>query len=431
MKQEIINSSIYKTMLLLLVILPIYQDSPLSKYLGAAGYSLLMPLSLVLIFLLIIYEGRIYKNEYINTLMKLGIWIFIVSILAVIIWVVLEKSIVYIGENLIVKVFKVCLQYMSYVSYVYLMVECLKKCGVKTALKYAFYAMIIMTIICFIEIKQTPYAFEKLHFSGEFPYWRVRLLTLEASMTSLLIYNYAILAIVYALSCKSKIKLLIALFSSIYLFFNTGSKTLMISVAITFLIIFLMNIKKLSMKKIIKMLVILIVGFGVLYNILPKLIESFSTDMTEYTSVATRGYTIFIGILLGIFFPVGVGGSVYMGVLQWALKKYMFIFDLLPIKLNTKEIVEIANSKTDNAVTVKSGIFQYNIYWGIIGTLIFMRSIINLIKKIKESKYKFSNVIIAAFITNVLLIMFSNNFCFEFWLLYSINVYISLGVCNE
>lgn len=419
--------SVYNIILFILVVSPIYQDSPLSKYLGAAGYSLLMPLSLIFLCIYIALEGKIYKNKYIHCLTNLGIWIFVVSIVAIFIWFILEKSISYIGENLVVKMIKVFLQYMSYVAYVYLLVGCLKKCGINVALKYAFYALIFMTIICYIELIQIPYAFQNLHNAAIFPYWRVRLLTLESSMTSLLIYNYIALAMIYAVLSKSKIKAIVVVLSGLYLFFNTGSKTLMISVVITFVVFFIINLKKISIKKMIIMGFSIILACGLLYGILPRFIESIAADVTQYTSVATRGYTILIGILLGLLFPFGVGGSVYMGVLQWALKKYIYIFDKLPIKLNTKEIMEIANSSTDNAVVIKSGLLQYNLYWGIIGTIIFIRNAVSLVRDVKTREHKYSDIIIAVFITNILLILLSNNFCFEFWLLYSIMIYLTLG----
>ena len=102
------RKSFYKFLLFWLVILPIYQDSPLSKILGAAGYSVLMPVALILITLYILIKGKIPREKRLNELVNLGIYICGISAVAVAVWAVAGNSLTVVGEFLPIKAVKVC-----------------------------------------------------------------------------------------------------------------------------------------------------------------------------------------------------------------------------------------------------------------------------------------------------------------------------------
>lgn len=405
--------------LFLLILLPIYQDSPLSQWLGAAGYSLLMPVSLIFYVMYVFLTSKSPQNEYLRRIYRLGIWMSIISFFAILIWIILGNSITVVGEYLPVKAVKVILQYFSYPAYIALLLICVRKTGMRALKKYVFVVLVIMTVICLFEQSQIPYAFQFLHYIGQFPYYRTRLLTLEASTTSMLIYVYVGITAFYCLESKRKMLSIIALVCTAILFYTSGSKTLLASIAITIVIFIFLAFKKLDRRKIIYLFIAAIAVVLFAEFILPSLSSSFNNDISEYTSVVTRLYTSVIGLMIGVVFPMGVGGAVYLGVFQKALSDYLFIFDKITIKLNLSEIISLATRNTDTALTVKSGIFHFNMYWGILGTIYLFGGFTKLSKKISNSGLKYNEIILALFWTAVFLLIFSSNFSFEFWLLFT------------
>lgn len=416
---KIKSISLNEALLFLLVILPIYQDSPFSLILGAAGYSVLMPMSLIGIVLCILIYSRIPYNPRTQELIRLGGWLFIISYVAIVIWLLSGHSIVITSELLPIKALKVCLQYFSYVAYVLLLIRYTRKVGTNCIGKYSFVSLVVIAVIGIVEKTQIPYAFKGIHYAGVFPYWRIRLLTTEASWTAMMIYIYSAIAIFWCLFYKMKVRLVITLSCSAILLLNTSSKTLIMAIAITLLVYVCITIKRLSKKKVIILLGCALGTVILAQWILPQLISSFDNDIKNYTSVATRAYTIAIGLLIGIVFPCGVGGAVYIGVLQEYLQRFLFIFSKFPIKFNLTEINSIIHSSTDAAVTVKSGLIQYNTQWGILGTLYFIVNLSRNLKSILNENIRYKEILAASFITACILITTAQNFSFEFWLLYS------------
>lgn len=410
---------LYKLLLFILVVLPIYQDSPLSLYLGVAGYSLLMPFSLIAISLYAFLIRKLPINSRLSELVHLGIWMVIISYVAILVWLVFGNPIIVVKEFLPTKALKVCLQYFSYPSYVALILIVTRKVGVNSICKYAFVTLILLTIICLIEKGQSPYAFEGIHFAGTFPYWRIRLLTTESSWTAMMIYVYFILALYWCFTINKKFPVMVAIICIGILLYNTSSKTLMMSVVVTVIIYVVIVFKKIKKTTLLYLLVILAVMVIFAQIILPQLIQSISIDIQEYTSVATRLYTSILGLLIGICFPCGVGGAVYLGIFQNALSEYLYIFTSLPIKFNISEILSLATRKTDEALTVKSGMLQFNMYWGIVGTIYLMYNFVRLSSQLSQKNMKYTNIIVSAFWCAVILVITASNFSFEFWLLYA------------
>ena len=96
----------------------------------------------------------------------------------------------------------------------------------------------------------------------------------------------------------------------------------------------------------------------------------------------------------------------------------MYIFEKLPISLNTLEIQWLINSKTDSAVTVKSGVLHFNMYWGIIGTIILMRNFLILTRRLMHYSIYGKEILLSILWTGILMIVFALNFSFEFFLLF-------------
>ncbi|WP_294803204.1 hypothetical protein [uncultured Gemmiger sp.] len=412
------RKSFYKFLLFWLVILPIYQDSPLSKILGAAGYSVLMPVALILITLYILIKGKIPREERLNELVNLGIYICGISAVAVAVWAVAGNSLTVVGEFLPIKAVKVCLQYFSYPSYIGLVLICARKVGTECIERYAYYTLLVLTILCIIERQQIPYAFQKLHSAGTFPYWRVRLLTLESSWTAMMIYVYSFIALYYGLRKKKEAIVGSSVLCAAILILFSGAKSLMAIVGITLVLFVLFLSKHMNKKIYTRLLICLFIGIIFAIMMLPNLISAVQSDIHNYTSVATRGYTALIGIAIGIMIPTGVGGAVYLGVFPEVMRKYLYLFDRLPLKLDTSEIVSLVTAETDEALTVKSGLLHYNMYWGILGSAYLTRNFMKVSKALKKNHVYNNELLRAVFWGAVILVTFACNFSFEFWLLY-------------
>ena len=401
-----------------MVFLPIYEDSPLSKYLGAAGYSLVMPLSLVLIFLYAVFNKRLPKNKNLNRLFNLCLGMTIVSYIAIIVWVVLGGDMTVMSEFLPYKALKVALQYFSYPAYIAIILICTRKTGTTYIGKYSFFTLIVLTIICIIEKQQSPYAFRSLHFAAAFPYWRIRLLTLESSWTAMMIYAYSALSLYWSFTYKKKICLLFSILSFTILLYYSGSKTLMAAVAITILVYVIVSFRK-SRKKALFTIFVAVVAFLIFtYTVFPMLKESINGDIANFSSVSTRLYTSAIGLMIGLVYPFGVGGAVSLSVYQNTLAKYLPMYRRLMPGFNLTEIESLITNHTDIALTVKSGILNANMYWGIVGTIYLIYIFSKTISSIRKKNVIYSDMLTTIFWTAFIL-LFAVNMTFDFWLLYA------------
>lgn len=424
-----IRSSI---LLFLLLFLPIYQDSPFSIWFGAGGHFFMMPLSIFFFILTILLNKRdLSLNKYMKKILFLCFWILVVGIASVSLWMLLGNSIYYLNENLIIKNFKVFLQFFSFSLYVYTLFIYISIHGLDKVYRYAFYTTIVLSVLCIIEMYQTPYAFSNMHFTGEIPYYRIRLLTLESSMTGMLILNYTGLAFIHMLKDNSAFTKFATLLCFFILYTSTESKTLLLTIPIFGFIYIVLYLKKLTIRRFV--LSILLVALFMIFSYLtiPKLTEYIYYDLVEYTSIATRSYTMFVGFVLGIVFPIGVGGSMYLPLLQEGLKRFLWMFDALPIRLNIAEILSLAYSGSSTFVSVKSGLLQYNIYWGIIGTLYFFnisRQMIVNVCKLNSTEFR---LLLSLYICDLIHITLSSAFCFEFWIIHTMMMYTAMAVNNK
>lgn len=429
--KERINISFF--MYFLFVLLTIYQDSPFSLIVGAAGYSFVMPMSIIVFFTVIIIDKfRIYYINEIKMLWILALWLVFSSILGIVIWKIFGNSLTVVGEFLPYKALKVWLQYISYPMYIYVIIRWLKHINnLDLVFKPIFVSLIIMTVLCLIEKTQIPNAFEWLHFAGVFPYYRIRLLTLESSATANIIFIYAGICMFYALFFKRRMTLLMTVICILILVTYTSSKTLLLSF-ILFSVIFIWLIsKKVSRKRLLPIVSIgALLAIASVYYVLPNLSSYLSNDIKNYTSFITRAYTIVIGVCISIVFPFGVGCGAYLGFFQNALKKYVYLIGKLPIFFNTEEIELYANRNTDEALSVKSGLINFNLYWGILGMIVLISVFIRLYKKLKRLDLPYIDILKAVYITAIILTVIGN-FGFETWLLISVVIHIQQAVINQ
>lgn len=422
--KEQINLSYF--MYCLFVLLTIYQDSPFSLIVGAAGYSFVMPLSIIAFLALVaIDKFKIYRINEIKMLWALALWLVFSSMFGIVIWKLFGNSLTVVGEFLPYKALKVWLQYISYPMYIYVMTRWLRNISnFELVFRPIFFSLIIMAIFCLIEKTQVPNAFEWLHFAGVFPYYRIRLLTLESSATANIIFIYAGICMFYALFSKRKMTLIITIICVLILVAYTSSKSLLLSL-ILFSVIFICLIsKKISRKRL-----LLIILIGVLFAIasvcyvIPNLLSYLSNDIKNYTSFITRAYTIVVALCISIVFPFGVGCGAYLGFFQNALKKYVYLVGKLPMSFNTVEIELYANRNSDEALSVKSGLINFNLYWGILGMVALISVFVRLYKKLKRLESPYIDILKAVYITAVIMTVIGN-LGFETWLLLSVVIHI-------
>lgn len=411
----------------LFVLFTIYQDSPFSLIVGAAGYSFVMPLSIIAFLFFVAFDKfKVYRVKEIKTLWLLALWLVLSSIFGIAIWKFSGNSLTVVGEYLPYKALKVLLQYISYPMYIYVMFRWLKRINsFDLVFRPVILSLMIMSVICLIEKAQIPNAFEWLHFAGGFPYYRIRLLTCESSWTAGLIFIYAGLSMFYALVSKRKKTLFFTLLCILILTATTGSKTLLLLLLLFFMSYILIISRRISRRRLLP-IALLIVLFAATsgYYLLPKLMTSLSKDIESYSSFITRTYTIVIGFCLGLVFPFGMGCGAYLGIFQETLKKYIYLIRKLPVSFNTVEIVRYANQNTDAALAVKSGLIQFNLYWGILGMITLVSVFVSLYKKLKQLDLPYIDVLKSVYITAIILTIIGT-FGFETLLMLSIVMYIS------
>lgn len=398
----------------ILIVLTIYKDSPLSTYLGDLGQSYLPLLSCFGGIILILQNKSFSFNKEIKSFIRMGIWIICISYIAVTVWLMIGKPLYLYQENLLIKPLKICLQYFSFLLFLIVIYHLCKKLSFNEIFTPIVFTLFLLTVICIIENFQMPYAFEAIHANGVFPYYRIRLLTRESSWTTMLIYNFTLLSLFYSFNKRKTYLSVFVIFCGFILALLSGAKSLWVLIGLSILLMFLRfciyGVKKHNCKHIV---IFGIIALCILAVVGLKLFSSILEDLNNYTSTVTRLYTIVIGFIIGLIFPVGIGGGIYIGILPTEMEKHIDI--LKQYNLNLTEIYSYIYGPTDSGLAVKSGLMQYNMYWGILGTIIILVIFFKLYKKFKNCKIKNSEILTICFIANILMLLILD-FTFEFWL---------------
>lgn len=411
----------------IIVLIIIYQDSPLVFILGSSGYSLLPVISIVMMLeRLYSKRFRIRLKGFDGGLFKLFGYLTLVSLISIIFWLLSGRGIIVLGENIVIKTLKGLLNFLGIVCFVYCMHDYSKSFTKKQITAPFYYVLIFMTVICIIESFLLPNAFNFLHFTGQIPYGRIRLLTKESSWTTLLIYIYSVLSLYYGLYvCKSKKIIATTIICFVVLLYYTSSKTLMLAVLLSVVVVFVLNIKKMSKKAIVLSVLLLILIFFAYSVLWSKLQDSISISM-QYTSIPTRIYTTTIGLLIGVVYPFGTGTALYMYIFPDFLKRFLYVFNYFPeiTERNLSEINYYINATSDEAVSVKSGFLQYNMYWGIVGTIAVIKMIVKYcIKPLGDNTDTL--LIKMCVIISTLLTFISMGMTYEYFLLLIVSIHLS------
>lgn len=429
MKKVSLNYYIY----IVLVLLIIYQDSPFGLVAGAFGYSFLPILSILLCGIyIVINNGKLKINMYIRKLMYLYIYLCIISVIALVIWVIQGNSSVILGEDIVIKSVKVLIYFLSYILFLIVVYNITENITEEQFLKPIVFVLLLITIICIIETFNMPNAFSFLHFNGRKTYTRIRLLSKESSWTTMTIYVYGLLSLYYSVVIKKRKSILVLVVSCLLVLITlTSSKTLMISIFISIIIALVLNFKRLERKTLIRAGLIILIGILSCIILSRKLMLAIVSSL-RWSSIPTRIYTILIGIIIGLRYPFGTGTAVYLKIFPGYLSKYYYLLDKYDKGHALKEINQYINAISDQSVTVKSGLLQYNMYWGILGTIFFLFILYNFVyKRLNLVKQDGLLLIKMGLIMVTILLLFAADFTFEFWLFISFILFKTKSYCNR
>lgn len=394
----------------LLIFLTLYTDSPLSTYLGAFGESMLPSISLCL-YILFALTNRINRTDsFVRRFSFLIKVTTLLSLIAFFIYPLFNISYTQLGESLFVKLVKLWLTFQAYICYLLLLINIAGDYTIERILKPFFWGFVGLTIILLIEFYQSPFAFMYLHTSTSDVYYRIRLLTPESSATALMLEVFFVLSVFYTYYVRqSKFLLGVVLICAGLHIALSGSKTLLTIICVSGILLFFQRTKYIFSFKGLLIMTGLVIGGGYIASfILPKLIESFMNDLENYTSVVTRFYSIFIGYSIGICFPLGTGFQTYMYLFPEMMRNNLFLIDMINMPLRPDEIIALATSGDDNAVVAKSFLGQSSIYWGIIGTFVFIRNYLRLCKHSTKKLEKGNTLFKVLFVLIVIQLLFSS-----------------------
>ena len=394
----------------LLIFLTLYTDSPLSTYLGAFGESMLPSISLCL-YILFALTNRINRTDsFVRRFSFLIKVTTLLSLIAFFIYPLFNISYTQLGESLFVKLVKLWLTFQAYICYLLLLINIAGDYTIERILKPFFWGFVGLTIILLIEFYQSPFAFMYLLTSTSDVYYRIRLLTPESSATALMLEVFFVLSVFYTYYVRqSKFLLGVVLICAGLHIALSGSKTLLTIICVSGILLFFQRTKYIFSFKGLLVMTGLVIGGGYIASfILPKLIESFMNDLENYTSVVTRFYSIFIGYSIGICFPLGTGFQTYMYLFPEMMRNNLFLIDMINMPLRPDEIIALATSGDDNAVVAKSFLGQSSIYWGIIGTFVFIRNYLRLCKHSTKKLEKGNTLFKVLFVLIVIQLLFSS-----------------------
>lgn len=362
----------------LLIILPIVQNLSLGSKFGKIARSpipFLVPLFIIFIF----FNGtkfKLYKEN--KLLIKLLVYFLFISLAALMVYFFMPNSqVVILGENVFVKTVKGLLYYVIVVLYVWVLNTIIEEIEPERVFTPFIITTIILFILLLFEVSNPELFGVIFHNNPNYP--RVRLLSSESSFTMSMVFIYPLISIYYYMYVK-KSKLFTIIFITIFLIFllTSGSKSILINIPIALIILLLgVFIRKILLKNekgvnVIKV-IFLIIGFGVVVALLgPKFMQLFrymNRDIQEYTSIITRFYTLIIGIISMFKYPLGTGPALYLAILPKQMDEYLHLIS--DSGMNLTEIYSYIYAMDDSQIGIKSGMGQYALYWGVIGTAMF------------------------------------------------------------
>lgn len=407
---------------ILLIVSPIYLDSPFALVLGAAGNSPAFVLCYLLLACLVLNTRKIEVPELANKIIKLSFYVLIVGFVVNFAYMYSAGDHMFASYSVINKNFFVFLQMLSYPIYLILICYFGKSLDCRQIFLPIVITFVFLGAFCVAEFSQLPNAFDFLHFRQPCPYHRVRLLTRESSWTASIILNFFVLSLYYTTIIPNKRKLLLLIIpSSLVLFFLSSSKNLLTASGIFILLSFFFMGRNLKKNDILKFGMILVAFIFSAQWVYSRLSILLLRDIENYTSTATRLYSLVSGLYVCIRYPFGVGGGLWQKYFIDVMNdNLIFVKNYFPA-FNYSEVLFYCSNLSKEA-TAKSGLVQHGMYWGIVGTIYFVMALRKFYKKIKTSNISGKKIILPALVTNFFLVCFNTDITYDMLMLIGVSL---------
>ena len=144
----------------LMIVLPIWQDSPLKSSLGSYGYSFVPLLSLVAcvpFLLLTMHKRLVRRGTFTDVWWRLLFYLIAINIIADLVWVLTGNSTVLKGEDIMSKSLRGLLTALSIGSYLMIVSYLAKGYDEERVTRPFFHAFVILTVIAIVEYIQLPH----------------------------------------------------------------------------------------------------------------------------------------------------------------------------------------------------------------------------------------------------------------------------------
>ena len=405
----------------ILIFSSVFQDFFLVNYIGEFGRSITAIAVIPLFITYILFSRKkIFINKYLKILAKLSMYLLFINILFLFKHLVIDVgAIKVLDENVILQTIKGYIYFLNIVIFMILIYNLQKNLKKEQVFKPFVFTFLFLFLILLVELKNIPDALPLLH--NDFPYYRVRLTTMESSYTSsIIVIFFATTYYYYKNIKKNRVLSITSVFMFCTFVASSGSKGFILNLLITLFIMILIdgNMKK----KIISILILVIA----LYVGWPFIKVNIMNDLQYYTSIVTRGYTIAVGLIFILVRPFGVGNVLYLIEYPKLLNKYIYIFNWMNFKFNLTEIYTFINATSSKNIAAKSGFIQYGLYWGLVGSIIMIIFIVKVYKALFRCIDHKLSIIKFAYVNTVLLMITVIGFDikYEIWSLFSVIIYL-------
>lgn len=416
----------YKLLYYLLIILTIYIDSPLQESMGAFGLSLLSPLSIIS-YLLLFPVVKKQSDMFISTFNRLLLYTILISLVSFVVISLMGYSLTIREEYLPVKSIKVLLYFVSATCYLKLLLLFTQGMTITQMLRPFLITFILLTGILFIELL-SPDLLEIIHYLDRSNN-RIRLLAGEASWTASMIEIFFAISLYYVWFYKKSLFLSIAVVAMFvtHVLLST-SKTLLVASFIAIVYIIIQRFKQTRRSTMIWSLVFLIPIFAFLYIfLLPQIELLFMNDIEDHTSTVTRGLTNFSAVIIGLIYPIGTGFCAYLILMPNMISRLLAYVGAY----NTEELFMYLQSSSDAALSAKSFLTQNTMYWGIVGTVVFLRAFIKLYHRcFEKNNLKGGWFLKCVFWIILIQISFSSNLQYDILAFIFIMIFLSKRSCE-
>lgn len=422
---------------IILVVSIIFQDLQLKESFGYLGQSLTSIITPIILFIMIINKQisktKININKYTVFLIKIFVYMIVVSVLSLMIYIFyLNGDVVFWQQNIFIKGIKASIYFLDIILFLIIIENLQTEITVKQMFRPIIMVYCMLLILLIFELRD-PALFSYIFHDGEISN-RVRLTTPESSFTGSLITVFFVLTFYYFQKINKNVffKYISLLLYFIFILYS-GSKGFLLVIPIILLFLFLKSLNIKTKKNIIFIFVFIILIFVFIKLFSPIVLKSINYDITSYSSVVTRGYTTYCAFKIAINYPFGIGTSIYPIIYTNYLSDNLSILNNFSMTFNLSEINSLIYSINGENVAAKVPIAQYSMYWGIIGTIAFIYfywiQIYRKTSAIKNSyilQYGFLFIFISIISYNT----FENKYEIWFFIITILNIQSIISKCN-